>query len=295
MTPLYTQCPQCNTVYDIAVRTLCEALGQVRCGRCGEVFQALERLSQKAPGRDELPVRFHSERPPTLVPVDRQDDPERDLFLDRDEDDRGLFGGDDIDDELDEAPLPTIDFGSLDAVVPGDPTRPRPVHDPDDRWQLATRRRRGWAWVLGSVLLALVLVGQYGWWEREQLLDDPRVRPWLDRVCGVLDCRLPLRRDLDRISLVNRDIRPHPSVDDALIINATLHNEADFPQPYPAVEIRLSDLEGKPVAARRFEPEEYLEEDRGATAGMAPGTMLPLVFEVVDPGDQAVAFEFVFR
>ena len=46
---------------------------------------------------------------------------------------------------------------------------------------------------------------------------------------------------------------------------------------------------------RRFEPSEYLEEAANIDRGIAAGTLLPLVFEVVDPGQNAVAFEFSFR
>ena len=41
-----------------------------------------------------------------------------------------------------------------------------------------------------------------------------------------------------------------------------------------------------------------MSETKGAgrsAGGMPSGTLLPLVFEVVDPGEDAVAFEFAFR
>jgi predicted Zn finger-like uncharacterized protein len=45
---LYTQCSKCETVFRLSAETLRAAGGQVRCGRCGEVFNALARLAEEA-------------------------------------------------------------------------------------------------------------------------------------------------------------------------------------------------------------------------------------------------------
>jgi predicted Zn finger-like uncharacterized protein len=45
---LYTQCSHCDTVFQLTADTLRAAGGQVRCGRCGEVFNALARLAEDA-------------------------------------------------------------------------------------------------------------------------------------------------------------------------------------------------------------------------------------------------------
>ena len=44
---LFTQCPQCETIFRISAGVLGAAGGQVRCGRCGEVFDALKRLAEE--------------------------------------------------------------------------------------------------------------------------------------------------------------------------------------------------------------------------------------------------------
>jgi predicted Zn finger-like uncharacterized protein len=43
---VYTQCAKCDTVFKLSADVLRTAGGQVRCGRCGEVFNALARLSE---------------------------------------------------------------------------------------------------------------------------------------------------------------------------------------------------------------------------------------------------------
>ncbi len=45
---MYTQCSHCETVFQLNAETLRAAGGQVRCGKCGEVFNALARLAEDA-------------------------------------------------------------------------------------------------------------------------------------------------------------------------------------------------------------------------------------------------------
>jgi predicted Zn finger-like uncharacterized protein len=45
---VFTQCPKCETVFRLSAGALRAAGGQVRCGRCGNVFNALERLAEHA-------------------------------------------------------------------------------------------------------------------------------------------------------------------------------------------------------------------------------------------------------
>ncbi|HLZ97205.1 MAG TPA: MJ0042-type zinc finger domain-containing protein, partial [Steroidobacteraceae bacterium] len=55
---MYTQCSKCETVFQLSAETLRAAGGQVRCGRCGEEFNALARLAEEVtdfpPGESAL-------------------------------------------------------------------------------------------------------------------------------------------------------------------------------------------------------------------------------------------------
>src|ERR1700722_2680455 len=43
---LFTQCSKCATAFKLSAEVLRAAGGQVRCGKCGEVFSALARLAE---------------------------------------------------------------------------------------------------------------------------------------------------------------------------------------------------------------------------------------------------------
>src|SRR6202034_657168 len=43
---VFTQCSKCETVFKLSAEVLRAAGGQVRCGKCGELFSALARLAE---------------------------------------------------------------------------------------------------------------------------------------------------------------------------------------------------------------------------------------------------------
>lgn len=291
---MYTQCHRCLTVYKLQAEALARSRGQFRCGHCGSVFDGLDRLIERLPEApfQELPQEDISETPivlnlPAMRPV-RQSP----LFEPQSEP-----GG------RREPRLPgdwiALDAGGRGPAVPRRADTPREaVREPAALSQ--TRRPQPAApssngrWWAGSFLLALALGGQIAYAERERLLEDDRVRPWLDRACEMLRCELPMRTAVDRIRLMSREVRPHPDAPQALMISASMINDAGYTQRFPVVEVLLSDLNEKPIAMRRFLPQDYLAEADSQQRGFPAGATTPLVFEVADPGQEAVAFEFRF-
>ena len=147
-------------------------------------------------------------------------------------------------------------------------------------------------WAVINVVLILTLAGQYAYYNRDELAQYPELQPWLAQLCTVMACDTPLRREVSRIALTKRVVESHPSRPNALLIDATLVNQADFPQPYPLLEIRFSDLNNQLVAGRRFRPSEYLPPGTPLEKGMPPHQPVHIVLEIVDPGKDAVSFLF---
>lgn len=292
---MYTQCPQCLTVYRIQADALTRGRGRFRCGHCGWVFDGLDALVERIPDEpfQHLPCATASDTPvvlsiPAMRPVPVQPalfDHAPDAHLDGRREPR--LPGEWILDARDAmGHSPPSDIGS---------TRPRARVAGAAQRAAATQTGAGnGRWWFGSLVLALTLGGQVALAEREQLLEDPHVRPWLDRACQQLGCHLPLQQAPGRIRLISREVRPHPEAPKALLISAGMINDAAFTQSFPIVEVVLSDLSERPIAMRRFLPSEYLGEAESELRGFASGSTAPLVFEVADPGQEAVAFEFRF-
>lgn len=66
---MYTQCPQCDSVYRVTGAHLKQAGGEVVCGECGARFDALDRLSDvyPQPGQPTIPVSPDEPRPADLI------------------------------------------------------------------------------------------------------------------------------------------------------------------------------------------------------------------------------------
>ena len=103
-----------------------------------------------------------------------------------------------------------------------------------------------------------------------------------------------LREDLARLKVLDSDVKPHPRTAGALLITASLRNDATHAQNYPIVEVKLLDKASRPVALRRFAPRSYLGDANAIAAGIAANANLPIIFEVIDPGANAAGFEFSF-
>jgi hypothetical protein len=150
-------------------------------------------------------------------------------------------------------------------------------------------------WLLPTVIavLALLLAAQWLLADRERLAADPRWRPLVLQACTVLRCNVPAWREPAALSLLDRDVRPHPRQPGVLRVNATFRNDARWPQAWPRVLLTLSDIDGRVVAARHFEPAEYLGAPP-SQAALAPGQSAAIRMDVVEPAAGIVAFAFAF-
>jgi hypothetical protein len=108
-------------------------------------------------------------------------------------------------------------------------------------------------------VLALALAGLLGLQvavqERDRLAAaEPALRPWLDRVCDPLGCRIAPPRRIEAIAIdgstFNR-LRP-----DAYRLEVTLKNQSAGQVALPAVELTLTDSEEQPVVRRVLMPGE---------------------------------------
>ncbi len=147
----------------------------------------------------------------------------------------------------------------------------------------------------GIFILVFALVGQMVLFRSYQLANQfPSLAPTLSSLCESIPCRFSGNTDVSQIELINRNVRSHPNQKNALLISTAFKNKAHFDQPYPTIAIKLSDLSGHIVATRYFTPEEYLEGLYNKFLLMESGTPVHVTLAVLDPGDDAINFEFSF-
>ncbi len=255
---MQTRCPQCQAVQPLEADRAEGGDGDVVCADCGNPFDALAHLTAAEPAVAEQ-----------LAPQE-------------------LASAEEPLDETDAAP---IDQGELF----GAPPRSRATTLPGfarQRVRLPRPRQLKW-WLVGFALL-IALLALIPIADRAQLASDPRWRPSVQSLCDIVHCSLPPWRELTAFEVTGRDVRPHPSVPNALLISASFRNNARFAQAWPLLELRMSDLNGRDIGLRRFRVAEYLGS-APPTRLIAAGQRVDAVLELVDPGHDAVAFAFDFR
>lgn len=284
---MYTQCPECLSVFSLDAQTLAKAHGHVVCGHCEASFDSVATLTEQLPPEPfiEMAVNEPAFEPPRL-----------DLVVYRPRPDPPAV----IQDEAAGAATPAAEDFSQLVFAPRfarepRPRQPRRSHKREHRRRARSSGERRWPWVVACTLLLLLLVIQLAWAERDPLIRNPTVGGWLRSSCAVLGCEVPLVAAPQQLQLLASNVQAHPSVANALMISASVRNDAVFAQPYPILTITLSDAQGQRIAMRRLQPREYLDDSAILQHGLAPGASAVLLLEFEDPGDKAVAFEFNFE
>jgi predicted Zn finger-like uncharacterized protein len=283
---MYTQCPECLSVFSLDAQTLAKAHGHVVCGHCEAGFDSLATLAEQLPPEPfvELPINQPSLQPPQVDLVVYRPPPEVPAVIETSpaaKDDAGAEFS-----QLVFAPRFARESRSR---------KPQPGYRRERRRRPRSSDERHWPWVVACSALLLLLGLQLGWAKRDALIRDPLVGGWLRSSCAALHCQLPLISAPHQLQLLASNVQAHPSAANALMISASVRNDAIFSQPYPLLTITLSDAQGKRLGMRRLQPREYLDDTTILEHGMAPGASAVLVLEIEDPGDKAVAFEIGFE
>jgi hypothetical protein len=186
---------------------------------------------------------------------------------------------------------PAARYTSPETVLPMDSNIP----DISDNYQIPSGSGypSGW-WMIAILALLLVFILQYGYFMRNKLALHVVLRPWLEQLCKVAECEIPMRKDVKRIILINREIRSATDNKNILQVNLTLKNIATFVQPFPKIQLTFSDISGNKIAYRRFVPDEYLSKQIDITKGMKPQVPVIAGLQILDPGKNAVTFVFEF-
>ncbi len=207
-----------------------------------------------------------------------------------------------------EAAPASVEAGDIAAGIPVDAAAAPQVTVPDrdatataapnflSRPQMAKAPSRTprWQWALVSALLALLLL-QMLLADRARLAADARWRPLLSGVCAALRCSLPPWHEPQAFSMLGREVRPVPGVAGVLQVRASFRNDAQWPQPWPQLQLSLTDADGRTIGSQVFTPAQYLGTPPAEDALLAPGQSAQVAFRVREPSAGTEAFAFAFH
>lgn len=197
---------------------------------------------------------------------------------------------------------------------PEDGLHARPPEDPqDDAPLVASRpfddlrhdpvsvnnRKSSWlrtlVWSVIVLGLVGVLVAQVTWFHFDRLSAIPELRPYYEKGCELAGCELKPLISVDAIQSRKLVVRTNPENRSQLIVDAVIINRAGFQQPFPAIALTFSNLNGDVVAQSVFTPEEYLAGNASPPDMMPTETPVRIAIHIRDPGRDAVNYSMTFR
>jgi len=308
---MITHCLECDTYFRVSIEQLKASQGNVKCGCCMTVFNAIESLldttetpsqtvtqstvgsaDQKTTGSvgSALLGPEASEKDPIDFVKKADDSSWTDINFTSDHNDvpEEHIDADFTSNEESE----TVLGESQDYTVEDLALFEKPLQA-DGHIELQEPKRSGGIWIFTSLLMLTMLAFQFIKFNPATMITK---FSQLQFLCGIVDCpdENELINDTSKINLISRDVREHPQFRDVLLVNATLMNSADDRLPFPKLQLDLFDKVGRAIGSRQFAPDEYLDSSVNLAAGMKPELPVHIVLEVIGTGEETSSFEFKF-
>jgi len=150
-------------------------------------------------------------------------------------------------------------------------------------------------WSLIVIALLGILVAQVTWFQFDRLSTIPELRPFYVKGCELAGCELKPLVNVDAIQSRKLVVRTDPENRGQLLVDAVIINRADFGQPFPAIALTFSNLNGDVVAQSVFTPGEYLAGEARELEEMPTDTPVRIAISIRDPGRDAVNYNLNFR
>ena len=286
---LITTCTHCLARFRVTPQQLNAKQGQVRCGRCRNIFngfEALERYPDDDTGSRLLAAReaeLKATKPIELsesVPLEELSDPPSALPAEK------------------PAPLPTPAQGTISKPLNPDSkpleTKPRRPVAPAFEVKVPPPKRPARAWTFGAVLLAIVFAGEIAFALRGTIAQRyPVLRPPLEAVCGAFGCAIPWPNNDALLKLEDSELLEIPGKPNQIALGARIRNLAPAAQEYPYLELTLTDLTGQAAARRVLRPSDYLGRPVSAGEVLAAGAELAIQLRLETRSIKATGYELL--
>ena len=253
---MQTSCPNCGSIFLISPEHLEAARGQVRCGECMQVFNALLSLENYTGDFSRL----------------KSSQPQDNL-------------------NLQQVPDDPIENTSLNASDASDASVSLKQAMYGNNYK-SSNNFKPLLWIAGILLLVILVIVQTVYYQRYKLISSSHYQQQILSLCQILPCDESRFTNLSQVKLLERNIFTHPTRKNALMVSGSFVNRAPFSQPVPELLISLSDAKGKFIANRLFKAEEFLSDK--SIQLLEPGKPVQFRLEIQDPGSEALAYEFEF-
>ena len=275
---LTTRCAHCHTVFRVTTAQLQVHTGQVRCGRCMQVFDALSGLAlEPAPVEAvqepvSAPVAAATATAPELrvstEPADTLSAPPQELLPDPQSEIAAPVSADEVVAVAEAGALPPVEAGLEPMPSVEDIDADNPFARPPAELRPAIPRRR---LLIAAGMLAVVLAAQAVFFYRSEVAAlAPLAKQGLVWLCAQAGCAVRLPQRPQSILIEASDLQViDPANPYRIQLTATLRNHAGYDVAYPALDLVLTNVNDHTLARRIFLPADYLGAGSDIDAGIA--------------------------
>lgn len=267
---MQTTCPECRTTFRVSQDQLGARRGLVRCGTCNAVFNAYDTL---LPELESPPDDCSNQANPELTEVsDLQDLSPREPIIDVEEPSSAPVN--EIVETVEAASeAPAITTVEVAAGLPlrEETATPDILLEPIFPGTVRPQRTwKFWLYLLLAILLAALLALQTAYFFRAELAAAvPAARPVLVMYCRMLQCNVPLPRQLNQSAIVASSLEHDPENKSRVRLTLLLSNRSGQAQAWPSIVLTLSDVRQAPVAQKAFHPKAYLPKSVKVDDGLS--------------------------
>jgi predicted Zn finger-like uncharacterized protein len=262
-----TQCPHCYAKFRVRAEQVRAHAGLVRCGACRGIFDARLNLIEGTLG--DIEEDFDAQGSPQTIiagmpPIARTPSDEEVRAAARE----GVAK------QPASSRKDAVGSRSADAAAQASAA----TTDADYDWRapqqpLTGKQKFGYATL--SLLAALALVLQLGYWFRDELANRfPVLTPSIKFACSHLNCLVLPPRRAEQIGFVGAELSADPAHKGLLIFTATLRNLGDRAVAFPSLVLTLEGTNGEPIARRIFTPDQYAPAQANLAQGLPGATDL---------------------
>jgi len=144
-------------------------------------------------------------------------------------------------------------------------------------------------WKHGVVAAALVLAIQIACFEIGNVIQNPAIRPALEKLSRFVNYPLPVYKNPDELSIMQSAFTP--LADGNYAFKCVINNQAAFTQNYPNINLSLQDYTGQTFTHRTFHPQDYLSEPVVASK-IAPDATIEISLTIAAPKTSVGGYNF---
>jgi predicted Zn finger-like uncharacterized protein len=259
--PLVTTCPACNASFVVNPEQLSAHKGDVRCGKCKHVFNALNHLVSLPDENAEVLETPDFTKPSIQAYSEVEEAPA-------------------IDTTKEEATAETSVEASQQSptVIPAFNAANFNLNSASGNYtdeatmDLLMNKKPWWVNVLWGLLALILLLGialQAIYYLRTDIAaQKPQFKPYLEQACQQIGCEIELPKHVNLLVIDDSDLQEDAQYQGLIRLNTTLLNRAEFAQAFPKIELTLTDAQDKVLIRKSFKPEQYLTPDTPIAEGI---------------------------